>query len=147
MRPKLSPLPSRASQFTILLLSALSALVVFAGLSPDVDCGAGSWDCATLSGIAVVSASLGLGFGLFFAAFVVALASAARRLWSSLPGLEAKGRTTSVVVVLLLAHLVAFGALSVAGVLPFGWWWWLGALGFIGIGLDGTGVYLVPGAA
>lgn len=139
--------PSRASQLTILLLSTLSALVVFAGLSPDVDCGAGSWDCATLGGIAVVSASLGLGFGLFLAAFLVVLASVTHRLWSSLPTLEAKGRTVNVVVAVLLAHLVVFGALNIAGALPLGWWWWLGALGFIGIGLDGTGVYLMPGAA
>ncbi len=142
-----SLLPSRASQFTILLLSTLAALVVFAGLSPDVNCGAGSWDCATLSGIAVVSVSLGLGFGLFLAAFLVLLASAARRLWSPLPAFEAKGRTANVVMAMLLAHLVVFGALSIAGALPLGWRWWLGALGFIGIGLDGTGVYLLPGAA
>ncbi len=139
--------PSRASQLTILLLSALSALIVFAGLSPDVDCGAGSWHCATLGGIAVVSASLGLGFGLFLAALLVVLASVAHRIWSALPALEAKGSATNVVVAVLLAHLVVFGALSIAGMLPLGWWWWLGALGFIGIGLDGTGVYLVPGAA
>ncbi len=143
----LSHFPSRASQFTILLLSTLSGLVVFAGLSPDVNCGAGSWDCATLSGIAVVSVSLGFGFGLFFAAFLVFLASAAQRLWSALPALEAKGRTASVVMAMLLAHVVVFGALSIAGALPLGWWWWLGALGFIGIGLDGTGVYLLSGAA
>jgi len=139
--------PSRASQFTILLLSALSALVVFAGLSPDVDCGAGSWDCATLGGIAVVSVSLGVGFGLFLAAFLVVLASVTHRLWSAAPTLEAKGRAAKVVAVILVAHLVVFGALNIAGALPLGWWWWLGALGFIGIGLDGTGVYLVPGAA
>ena len=142
-----SLLPSRASQFSILLLSTLSALVVFAGLSPDVNCGAGSWDCATLSGIAVVSVSLGIGFGLFLAALLVLLASAARRLWSPLPALEAKGRTAKVVVAMLLAHLLVFAALGIVGALPLGWWWWLGALGFIGIGLDGTGVYLLSGAA
>jgi hypothetical protein len=142
-----SLLPSRASQITMLLLSALSALVVFAGLSPDVNCGAGSWDCATLSGIALVSVSLGIGFGLFLAACLVFLASAARRVLSVVPAFEAKGRTTSVVVAMLLAQLAVFGAINLSGTLPLGWWWWLGALGFIGIGLDRTGVYLLPGAA
>lgn len=147
MPHNLSLLPSRASQLTILLLSAPSTIVVFAGLSADVNCGAGYWGCATLRGIAVVSASLGVGFGLFLAALLVALLSVARRLWTPLPALEAKGRTSNVVMALLLAHLAVFGALSIAGALPLGWRWWLGALGFIGIGLDGTGVYLLPDAA
>lgn len=142
-----SLLPSRASRFALLLLSALSALVVFAGLSPDVNCGAGTWDCATLSGIAVVALSLGLGFGLFLAACLVFLASVARRVFSLLPAFEAKGRTANVVVAMLFSHLAVFAAINFAGALPLGWWWWLGALGFIGIGLDGTGVYLLPGAA
>lgn len=136
-------LPSRRSLLSCTSLTVVAGLIVFAGLSPDVHCGAGSWSCATLSGVAVVAALFGIGFGLAITALLVLLLSGLNRIWSSLPTLEVRSRVWSVAFGLLLAHLGVFAVLNVLGLLPPDWPWWLGSLGVLGVVPGGTQVYLI----
>lgn len=96
-----------------------------------------------MSGVAVVSAIFGVGFGLGSTALLVLLLSGLSRIWSSLPTLEVHGRVWPVAFVLLLAHLGVFAVLNVLGLLPPDWPWWLGSLGALGVVPSGTQVYLI----
>ena len=96
-----------------------------------------------MSGVAVVSAIFGVGFGLGSTALLVLLLSGLNRIWSSLPTLEFHGRAWPVACQLWLSHIGVFAVLKVLGLLPPEWPWWLGSLGLLGVVPSGTQVYLI----
>ena len=111
----------------------LASLFCFWILSADYDCGAQSWDCATYSGIAVVAISAGIALGLLFTAVVVVLGWCVLLVRPLVKAPEPRSRAGRIALTFVLLHLLAFGALHVVGVLPMGWFWWLGVFGAIGM--------------
>jgi uncharacterized membrane protein len=143
MNQVLHYLPSRASALAIVWLSVLAGLTLFWALSADVDCGAQHWSCSSFLGIALVALSIGTACALLLTSLLALASSALRRVWSSAPALEPRGKTLRVSGALAAAHIGAFGILNALGLLPLGWLWWLGVFGFFGIGTAGHEVYIV----
>lgn len=122
------------------LLASVVCLQVF---SADYNCGAQSWDCATLAGIALTSVLAGLALGLFLTAAVVLLGWCCLLLRPSARTPETISRSGPVVVTLVILHLLVVGVMQVVGTLPLGWIWWLGVFGAVGMRPPGT-LYIIP---
>ena len=131
-------------------LKWLGATTIFASLfcfwifSADYNCGAQSWDCATYPGIAVVAISAGIALGLFFTAVIVVLGWCVLLVRPVARAPESRARAGRVALALILLHLLAFGALNIIGILPIGWFWWLGVFGAIGMHTSGATYIFVP---
>lgn len=136
-------MPSSATLKWLAALVLLAILACLQVLAADYNCGAQSWDCATLWGIATVSALGGLGLGLFLTAAVVLLGKCYLRVRPSVRSPEPKERAVGVAFKLAVAHVVVFGLMQFIGVLPLGWVWWLGVFGALGTYAPGT-VYVIP---
>ena len=135
-------MPSRTTFKWLIATTLLASLACFLLLSQDVDCGAQSWDCATHSGVALVSLIAGLGLGSFLTAAVVILGWGYLLMRPSACTPETKSRSASISAKLFAVHLLFFGVMQVMGTLPMGWIWWLGMFGVIGMHPSGS-VYIV----
>lgn len=135
-------MPSRATFKWLAATTLLASLACFLLLSADIDCGAQSWDCATYSGIVLVSFVAGLGLGLFLTAGVILLGWAYLLFLPSARTPETKSRSGVVSAKLMALHILTFGVMQVIGTLPMGWIWWLGVFGAIGMHPPGS-VYIV----
>ena len=137
-------MPSHTTSKWLAATVLLASLVCFYLFSADYDCGAQSWDCATLPGIALVSVVAGLGLGLFLTAGVVLLGWCYLLVRPSARAPETKSRSGLVAVNLAVLHLLVFGLMQIIGTLPLGWVWWLGAFGAVGMHPPGSVYILVP---
>jgi hypothetical protein len=135
-------MPSNATLKWLAATVLLSSLLCFSVRSADYNCGAQSWSCATLAGIALVSVIAGLGLGLLLTAMVVLAGWCYLFVRPSAGAPETKSRSLPVALKLAAMHLLVFGAMQGIGVLPLGWIWWLGAFGAAGMHPPG-GVYII----
>lgn len=137
-------MPSHLTFKWLAATSLLASLACFHIFSADHNCGAQSWDCATLPGIALASVVTGLGLGLFLTAGVVLLGWCYIFVKPSAPAPESNSRAGLVAVNLVILHLLVSGFMEVIGILPLGWVWWLGAFGAVGMHPPGTFYIATP---
>jgi hypothetical protein len=126
-------MPSRLTLKWLAACILLASLICFQLFAANLNCGAQSWDCATLPGIALVSMIAGVGLGLFLTASVVLIGWCSLFFRPSARSPETKSRSVLVAFNLVVLHLLAFGLMQVVGTLPLGWLWWLGVFGAVGI--------------